>query len=138
MVPEMEGKEVDVAIKKLDNQFRERCKSIADRLPEDLECYNQKIGFVPLSETTTLCGCVGVHLHAILEPKGFWWDLSSTGYAWDRGEKLCAEYLGLDPKDLRTVLCKYGAIYSPFGSHSWGCHPRKVFENLAELAEISY
>ena len=54
-------------------------QAIADRLPEDLEYYEQGIGSVVLADLDdgdggllTPCGCVGVQLHAILEPEGWW------------------------------------------------------------------
>ena len=128
--------------KNLDDQFRERCQGIADRLPEDLEYYDQGIGSVDLAGLDdgdggllTPCGCVGVHLHAILQPEG-WWTGWGKCYNFENGAKLCVEYLGLPAQDLFSVLSAYGASSEAFGMYSWKRHPRQVFAKLATLDYI--
>ena len=125
--------------KNLDDQFRERCQGIADRLPEDLEYYEQGIGSVALADLDdgdggllTPCGCVGVHLHAILQPEG-WWTGWAMCYDWENGAKLCADHLDLNGHDLRSVLCDYGGSDNAFQQIPLDTPPAPVFKKLATL-----
>ena len=128
--------------KNLDDQFRERCQGIADRLPEDLEYYEQGIGSVDIADLDdgdggllTPCGCVGVHLHAIIQPKG-WWTGWAMCYDWENGSKLCADHLDLNGDALRSVLRYYGGQLMPFSRYRWTLHPRQVFAKLATLEYV--
>ena len=126
--------------KALDDQFRERCRNIAEELPEGWHRYDQAIGTVPKGGWSEFCGCVGVHLHAILEPEGV---PGQDGrkrrdyYVYERGQSLCADHLGIDPGTLEDQLFLAGAPAFPFGQESWERHPRQVFEAMASLTEIS-
>ena len=79
-------------------QFRERCKALAQKMPEDLEQYDQGSGTAFLclvNRSTPLCGCVGVHVHAILQPEGTKSELGVSIYHYSHGQDLLANHLGL-------------------------------------------